>query len=273
MFLMILFFVLSLAGAAAAAIRITPLAAAIVLGVVLCAVFYVVLVALLQLTIYLSSLAVDLSEEQNSRSPYYSFIAMQYLRIVAFFGGIRIHTTGLEQVPRDRAFLLVSNHIFDFDPLLFLLAMPWAKLGFISKKENYSMFVVNKFLHKLHCVPVDRENDRAALRSIIRTAEILREGKHSMGVFPEGYESDSGELLPFRNGVFKIAQKAEVPIVVTVLRGSKAITANLFRRRTNVEIEVLGVVQPEEIHHVLTRDVGDRIHAMMAQALERKGAV
>ena len=89
-----------------------------------------------------------------------------------------------------------------------------------------------------------------------------------MGVFPEGYESKTGELLPFRNGAFKIAQKAQVPIVVAVLRNTKQIAKNMFRRRTDVDMEILGVVPVEELMGVPTKDVGDRIHKMMEQALE-----
>ncbi len=273
MILLILFLIVSVFGAVLFATQLASGWMAAVVGAALFCVIFLALVVLFLLVLYISSLFVDLSKPQRKQSAYFRFLADQFLWLACLFGRVRIHSTGLELVPRDRPFLLVSNHIYDYDPIIFILAMPWAKLGFISKKENYTMFVVNKLMHKLECVPVDRENDRAALKSILHTADILKAGKHSMGVFPEGYESKSGELLPFRNGVFKIAQRANVPIVVSVLRGTKAIPGNLFRRRTDVELEVLGVVPTEEISGVLTRDIGDRIHQMMLDALERKGAV
>lgn len=273
MLLLILFILISAIGAVLLAARLAAGFTAVLLGVGLFCALYLALVVLFLLVLYISSLFVDLSKPQTKQSAYFRFLANQFLWNACLYGGVRIHATGLELVPRDKPFLLVSNHIYDYDPIIFILAMPWAKLGFISKKENYTMFVVNKLMHKLECVPVDRENDRAALRSILHTADILKAGKHSMGVFPEGYESKSGELLPFRNGVFKIAQRANVPIVVSVLRGTKDIPKNLFRRRTDVELEVLGVVPTEDITGVLTRDIGDRIHKMMLDALERKSAV
>lgn len=273
MLLLILFLIVSAFGAVLLAARWASGWMAVVVGAALFCAIFLALAVLFLLVLYISSLFVDLSKPQKKQSAYFRFLANQFLQLACLFGRVRIHSKGLELVPRDRPFLLVSNHIYDYDPVIFILAMPWAKLGFISKKENYTMFVVNKLMHKLECVPVDRENDRAALRSILHTADILKAGKHSMGVFPEGYESKSGELLPFRNGVFKIAQRANVPIVVCVLRGTKAIAGNLFRRRTDVELEVLGVVPTEEITGVLTRDIGDRIHKMMLDALERKSAV
>ena len=49
---------------------------------------------------------------------------------------------------------------------------------------------------------------------------------------------------------------------------TKQIAKNMFRRRTDVDMEILGVVPVEELTGVPTKDVGDRIHKMMEQALE-----
>lgn len=273
MLLLTLFLVLSVTGSILLTIHFASGIVAVLFAAAVFCGIYLALIVLFLLILYISSLFVDLSKEQVRRSRYFTFLVHQFLHITFFFAGIRIHAKGLELVPKDKTFLLVSNHIYDLDPCIYMLKMPWAKLGFISKKENYSLFVVNKAMHKLQCVPVDRENDRMALKSIIKTAHILREGEHSMGAFPEGYESKDGKLLPFRNGVFKAAQRSGVPIVVCVLRGTKEIARNMFRRCTHVEMEVLGVIPAEEITNQVTRSVGDRIHEMMEEALERKSAV
>ena len=230
--------------------------------------FFLALLILFALIIWISSLFVDISKEQKKYSRYYGFMAHQLIFIGSKLAGLRIHTKGMELVPRDRPFLLVSNHIADLDPVPFLYAMPWARLGFISKQENEKIYLVNKYMHRIQCLSINRENDREALKTIVRTIQILREGGHSMCVFPEGYESKTGKLLPFRNGVFKIAQKAQVPIVVAVLRNTPLIAKNVFRRRTDIEVEILGVVPVEELTGVVTKEVGDRIHKMMEKALE-----
>lgn len=273
MLFLILFIILSAVGAFLLAGAIASGWMAVLCGLGLFLGFFAGLLLLFALAIYIPSLFVDLGREQDKQSRYFRFMIRQFLPIACLLGGVRVHVSGVEQVPRDQPFLLVSNHIYDFDPAVLMYALPFANLGFISKKENYSMYLVNKIMHVLQCVPIDRENDRAALKSILRAAAILREGEHSMGVFPEGYESKTGELLPYRNGAFKIAQRAKVPIVVAVLRGTKAMPKNMFRKRTDVDVEILGVVPTEEVVGVLTKDIGDRIHRMMEEALERKGAV
>lgn len=273
MILFILFIVLSLVGGIWLAPKLCvgfwmlPCALGLSLG------FFLALLVLFALVMLISGCFVNLEQEQKTRSGWFSFLIDQFLFIAFLFAGVRIHKKGLELVPRNEKFLLVSNHIYDFDPAIFLYCMPWAKLGFISKKENYTMFFVNKVMHRLHCLPIDRENDRAALKTILKAAEILKTDDHSMAIFPEGYESKSGELLPFRNGAFKIAQRADVSVVVAVLRGTKDIPKNMFRRPTHVDMEILGVIPAQELSHVPTQVVGDRAHLMMEKALAQKGAV
>ena len=245
-------------------------------GGVVCAVLlavgiFLALVVLFALVLWIFSLFVDLDKEQTCYSRTYAFLVDQLLHVSFFLARVRVHAQGLELVPRDRRFLLVSNHLQALDPIYYLYLMPWARLGFISKKENYKIYLVNKYMHKIRCLPIDRENDRAALRTILATVRILQEGTQSMAVFPEGYTSRDGKLHEFRNGVFKIAQKAKVPIVVCVLENTPALTHNMFRRRTDVSVRVLGVVEPEEIVHETTHDVGQRIHTMMEQALGAQG--
>ncbi len=263
-----LFLVLSFLGAVLLAPQIASGVWMIVAGIGLFVGFFLAFVIVFALVIWTSSLFVDMSKEQKKYNRYYGFMAKELIDLIIKLARIRVHAKGLEMVPRSGVFLLVSNHIADVDPAIFLHCMPWARLAFLSKRENERIYMINKYMHAIQCQSINRENDREALKTILKTVQILREGDHSMGVFPEGYESKTGELLPFRNGVFKIAQKAQVPIVVAVLRNTKKIVKNLFLRRTDVDMEVLGVVPVEELTGVTTKDVGDRIHQMMEKAVE-----
>ena len=174
----------------------------------------------------------------------------QFCRLAFFLGGVHVHVTGLEKLPHDHRFLLVSNHLFAFDPLIYYYAIPHDELAFISKKENFSLFMVAEIMRELLCLPIDRENDRAALRTILKAIQFLKEDKTSIAVFPEGYTSKTGELNSFRNGAFKIAQKAGVPIVVCVLSNTPAILKNMFRRHTDVYLDVLDIIPVDELNGV-----------------------
>ena len=207
---------------------------------------------------------VDLDEEQEEDNKFYRTVMGIYIEALKTLVGIRFHVTGAEKLPRDGRFLLVCNHFFLADPALLLNAFPKAELAFITKQENQQMFIVGKIMHKILCQPLDRENDRAALKTILKCIQLLKEDKVSIGVFPEGYTSKDGKVHPFRAGVFKIAQKANVPIVVCTIQNTRMIFKNLAKlKKTDVPLHLVDVIPAEELKGKTTTEISDRVYEMM----------
>lgn len=227
-----------------------------------------VMAAALFLTLWISCLFVDTSKPQKKDSFYYRHLTYFTTDIVFWVLRVRLHTKGLEKTPKHGRFLLVCNHINDLDPVLLLNQFKKSQLAFISKRENNTMFLVGKIMHKLQCQLVNRENDREALKTILRCVEILKEDKASIGIFPEGYIYPDRKLHHFRPGVFKIAQKTGVPIVVCTLKGTRdAIPNFLHYKRSDIEASVLTVIQPEEYAGLPTTEIARRIYEIMAADL------
>ena len=232
---------------------------------------FLALVLLFLLVVLISCLFVDPKKLLEKPSGYFRFLLNEFCRLALALGGVHVNVTGLEKVPRDSRFLLVSNHRFAFDPLVFYSSMPWADLAFLSKKENFSIFVVAQIMRKVLCLPVDRNNDRESLKSILKAIQFIKDDKASIAVFPEGRTNRTADpLLPYRCGVFKIAQKANVPIVICSLVNSRAILRNMFRKHTEVWLDVLDVIPAEELEGKTTIEVGERVHAVMEAGVVRR---
>ena len=211
---------------------------------------------------------VDLKKEQKEDSKLYRKTVELYLQSALRPLRWHIKTNGMEKVPADGRFLLVCNHVSLADPVVLLRAFTGKQLAFISKRENQSMFLVGKVMHKMLCQPINRENDKEALKTIIKCIQILREDKASVAVFPEGYIHEDKKLHHFRSGVFKIATKTEVPIVVCTLKNTKDAISNLLHyKRTDIEVHVLKTIPAEEYKGITTVELGERIYKMMAEDL------
>lgn len=207
---------------------------------------------------------VDLDKPQEEDSPVYRFFMHLYIDLLLTIGRVHIRMEGMEQLPKDGRFLLVCNHQDDSDPALILHAFPKSQLAFISKKENRTMFAVGKFMHMTLCQMIDRENDREALKTILKCIQLIKEDKVSIAVFPEGGIKVKGKLSPFRSGVFKIAQKANVPIVVCTLKGSTYLIRNVLHGKSaHVRLRLLDVIPAEELKGVKTTDIAQRVHDLM----------
>jgi len=207
---------------------------------------------------------VDLNKPQEEDSRFYRFVMHLYIEALISLVGLKVETAGLEKTPKEGRFLLVCNHQNESDPGILLHYFKKSQLAFISKKENATMFAVGKFMHKILCQLVNRENDREALKTILKCIQLIREDKVSIGAFPEGGILVKDKLSHFRSGMFKIAQKANVPIVVCTLKGTSDLFHNIKRfKRTYVQLHLLDVIPAEDLKGKTTVEIADRVHAMM----------
>ncbi len=229
---------------------------------------FAVLYILSVLLFFGSFIFVNTEKPQKKNAKITRFFIKQLLPVTLAFARIKINAEGVEKVPKNTKLFFVCNHQYDLDPVIFYRLFPSNTISFIGKKEIYTqMPYIGKVMHKLGCLPIDRENNRAAVKTIIDAVKILKENRASVALFPEGYTSKSCELLPFRNGAFKIAYKANVPIAVCVLNNTRSIPKNIFRRKTEIDFKVLKVLYPEQYSQMSTVELGDMLHKQMEPVL------
>lgn len=206
--------------------------------------------------------------ERTLPSAWCHFLTVQFAYLALFLGGVRVHVTGREKLPGGGRFLLVSNHLCAIDPIVFYRALPRVPLAFLSKKENEAIPIVAGLMRGMMCLSIDREHDRASLRAIVRAVQYLRDGVTNIAAFPEGATNRTSDpLLPFRNGVFKIAQKADAPIAVCTLRGTRTVLRRMFRRRSDVYLDILELIPAQDCREQTTAQIGARVRARMEDVL------
>lgn len=229
---------------------------------------FLVLAGIAFFFIWIACATVDLSKPQEKDSKFFRTMADVYVQSLIPLLRVKFIQKGMEQVPARGRFMLVCNHCSLADPVLLLKAFRKKQLAFISKQENSDMFLVGKIMHKLQCQTINRENDREALKTIIKCIGLIQEDKCSLGVFPEGYIHKDKKLHHFRHGVFKIAQRTKVPIVVCTMRDTATVFHNAARlKKSTVELRLLKVLQPEEFEGMTTVDLSEKVYAMMAADL------
>lgn len=226
--------------------------------------FWLMLALLAFLFLCVVCALVDLDRPQETDSKFYRAVAYIYIEALISLVLAKVHATGLEKTPKEGRFLLVCNHLFLADPAVLLHCFQKSQLSFITKQENQRLFVVGKIMHKILCQPLDRNNDRQALKVILKCIQMVKEDQASIGVFPEGYTSRDGKLHHFRSGVFKIAQKTNVPIVVCTIQNTREIFKNLKKlKRTDIQLHLVDVLQPEDYKGLSTVQISDKVYEMM----------
>jgi 1-acyl-sn-glycerol-3-phosphate acyltransferase len=132
----------------------------------------------------------------------------------------RVHVLRRGETNRSGGFLLASNHISHFDPVI-ISSVARRKIDWMAMAEFFPHPFLGRFLRAVDAFPADRHR---ADRKTIRTAiERLKNG-HVVGLFPEGGIRDGARSLlegaPLRPGASTLAHLAGAPILPCVIAGS-----------------------------------------------------
>ena len=213
------------------------------------------------------AVVVDLNKPNGKFSDFYNKVIILTLKIALSACNVKVTVEGEEKIPKER-FVLIQNHKAMFDPVVTLAYFGKYEIGFITKPENTHLPVINKFMHRICCIPIDRENPRNAVKSINAAAENIKNDVCSMAIYPEGTRARDGEMLPFHAGSFKIATKSGAPLVVTTVDNTNHVHKNAPFKRTTVTLRVCKVFSPEEVSASSTAELSENARKAMCESLE-----
>lgn len=141
-------------------------------------------------------------------------------RFIMWAAGGKPTIEGLENIPKDVPVLFAANHRSYFDVVLGYWAIPCTKLtGFIAKKEIAKVPFLNLWMILLHCKFLNREDPRKGLKTIQSAVNDAKAG-WSMFIMPEGTRNQKDEMLPFKPGSLKVAERTGCPIVPVAITGT-----------------------------------------------------
>lgn len=229
----------------------------------------VAVLLLYAIVLIVSSLFVSSKRFYDKDSKFYRWLLYSSTGIMVFFGRIHLHVKGIEKIPTDSRFLLVCNHKSKLDPITTWYMLRKCDLAFISKEKNFHVPFWGRIIRKCCFLSIDRGNPRKAMETIQRAVSLIESNEVSVAVYPEGTRNFGEGLLPFRNGVFKIAQKANVPIVICGIKGASEIKDNYPLHRSDVYLEVLDVLSAEKIKSQHTNEIGDYAYQLMLSYIKK----
>jgi 1-acyl-sn-glycerol-3-phosphate acyltransferase len=174
---------------------------------------------------------------------------------------------GGRHVPTSGPFVLVSNHSsfadhFVIDALLDLLRDD-PSFFFLTKAEAFVHPLRGRWTTAVGGIPVDRDQPG---RELLASVDRVFSGGSTLVVYPEGTRGPGWPLLPFKDGAFRFAVRADVPVIPVGMWGVQHVLpkgANLPRRGAAARV-VFG--PPLEVDPALPRP--RRIAALAEAAQE-----
>lgn len=232
--------------------------------------FILAIFILFLLILYTITLFIRPDKKLAKPKYFYRFFINMAAEFLVGFLRLDLVVMNKELIPRDKTFLLVSNHQSNVDPIISVWAFHEYNLTYIMKDGMMKTPLVGRFLYGAGFLPLNRKNNRKAIETIALATKRIIDGIHPIAIYPEGTRSKGPSLGEFRNGAFKIAQKSKCPIVVTVVDSTYKFKKNFPLKRTKVLIEVMKVINYEEYKDLNTTDLGNHIHTLIAEHLQQR---
>ena len=168
--------------------------------------------------------------------------------------GVKITYIGEERIPKDQAVLYIGNHRSYFDILTGYVTVP-TLMGFVAKKEMEKWPLLSNWMKNVHCLFLNRTDMKEGLKTILEGIAQVKSGI-SVWIFPEGTRNkneDLMDLLPFKEGSLKIAEKSGCPVIPVAITGTAEVFEAHFPKihSSNVTIEfgtpfIVKELEPEQ---------------------------
>jgi 1-acyl-sn-glycerol-3-phosphate acyltransferase len=191
-----------------------------------------------------------------------------YLR---FWPGWRVRVEGVEKIPPGPC-VLVANHQSMAD-ILALMGLG-VDFKFVAKASLFDVPLVGWMMRRLRYVGLERGRPGSHADMLVTCGELLAAGERVL-IFPEGTYASGPERLPFKRGAFRLAQKAQVPLVPVVLEGTGALVFEdgpWFSPTGRVTVRVMDPLPPPEPDaddEPWVREVETRYEAWLSQPVRR----
>lgn len=188
--------------------------------------------------------------------------------------GSKVIVEGREHVP-DGAVLYVSNHPSMIDPYFLSYAVE-KQLGAVIAGDLWfdRIPVLAPWFKSIGSIFVDRNNPREGIKNINIGIKNMQKG-HSLVLFPEGEITKiitDEPVAPYQSGGFRLAVKANAPIIPVVIIGTEDIyTAHeVFGKLTKGTI-VIKILEPYVKHfkeNKTVQEIADDIQELTRETIE-----
>jgi 1-acyl-sn-glycerol-3-phosphate acyltransferase len=124
--------------------------------------------------------------------------------------------TGIENVPREGAAILASNHLSFIDSVILPIELP-RRISFLAKAEYFTGkglkgWAVRAFMLGTGQLPIDRSGGKASEAALVTGLQVLGRGE-LLGIYPEGTRSHDGRLYRGRTGIARMVLEGQVPVI------------------------------------------------------------
>jgi 1-acyl-sn-glycerol-3-phosphate acyltransferase len=157
--------------------------------------------------------------------------------------GVPLSISGVDRIPA-RDVILVFNHSSYMDSLVLTAVLP-GQPAIVAKRELSRQFFAGALLRRLGIPFVERYDVSDSIADAEALIALARQGR-TLVFFPEGTFTRRAGLSGFYLGAFKVAAEANLPILPSVIRGTRSMLrgGQWFPRQAAIRVEIGEPIMP-----------------------------
>ncbi len=207
-----------------------------------------VITVLLTTTFPIAAIFYLLSFVIKNQKPFSKVIKI-WANINLWIAGLKINITGLENIDKNKQYIIIANHESALDIFLGIGKIP-LQIRMMSKIGIKKLPLIGGLMTRLFFIFVDRSNTKISLKNINKAMKNIIENDISLFIFPEGTRIKDIPLLPFKKGAFVLGIKHNLPILPVVMKGAKKINPphTLWVKKQSIEMEILPSIPTDKLN-------------------------
>ncbi len=202
----------------------------------------------------------------NHKVKHWIFRRALYFSLILLRTPMKVH--GKENLPKEMGYTVYGNHKSNMDVVYAYLATTGFPTA-LGKKSLFQNWFMQDLGEGFQALPIDRENDREAIKSILKAIKNIKEYKLNYIIFPEGgvKSRETEEMVNLRAGAYKVAVKSNAPIVPLCIIGSSKIKNKKWYQKQRVELYFLKPIMPEDYKDLNTTEIGHLVEKQINECV------
>lgn len=193
-------------------------------------------------------------------------------RVINRISGVKLTVIGRENIPDDAPVLYVGNHNSYFD-IIITYTLCKGLTGYIAKDDIEKVPLLRNWMRLLYCLFLKRGDPKQNLKVILQAIDHIKNGI-SIFVFPEGTRGKSEEMLPFKEGSMKIAEKTGCPVIPVAISNTRGIIPRVpIVKPAHVIVEFGQPIYPKELPKEARRSMGHLAQEEIQKMLDKNKAL
>lgn len=182
--------------------------------------------------------------------------------------GKRLRVRGLENIERDKNYILLANHASLFDIMAILAFYPG--VSWFGRERLLKVPLFGRVLKLTHYVPMKSGGLRNTKEML--THLLNKSGSQTIAIFPEGTRTEDGKINRFHKGFVHILKATEMSVLPVTLNGFFLLKPkNRFSINFESKIEVVihKPIEWEELAENDDHEILDKVKVVIESAYNR----